>query len=80
MLDKLSAERARDVVMEALQSVQMDRRAIFVLSELDGHAMPEIAETLSIPLNTVYSRLRLARETFTAAARRILDDAEVPDE
>ncbi len=31
--------------------------------------MAEIAETLGIPLNTAYSRLRVAREEFTTTFR-----------
>jgi RNA polymerase sigma-70 factor (ECF subfamily) len=30
----------------------------------------EIAEVLAIPLNTVYSRIRLARRDFEAAVKR----------
>jgi RNA polymerase sigma-70 factor (ECF subfamily) len=33
--------------------------------------MPEIAESLGLPLNTAYSRLRLARRDFNAAAARL---------
>ena len=36
-----------------------------------GHSVPEIAETLEIPLNTAYSRLRLARQEYEAAVRRL---------
>jgi len=37
---------------------------------MDGIPMPEVAEALGVPLNTAYSRLRLARRDFQAAARR----------
>ena len=40
------------------------------MHELDGHAMPEIAAALGVPLNTAYSRLRLAREQFALVVRR----------
>lgn len=79
VVDKLSADEARDVVMEALQEVDMERRAVFVLNELDGHAMPDVAESLSIPTNTAYSRLRAARDQFETAVRQLLDE-EAPDE
>ena len=72
-LDELSADEARDVVMRAVQQLDMERRAIFVLSELDGHAMPEVAESLSVPLNTAYSRLQAARETFETVVRDMLE-------
>lgn len=60
---------AREAVMRALASLPDERRAVFILHELDGCAAPEIAQTLGIPLNTVYSRLRVARREFTDAAR-----------
>ncbi len=78
-LSNLSAEDARRVVMDAVQQIDMERRAIFVLNKLDGHAMPEVAEALSIPVDTAYSRKRAAEETFERAVRSILD-AEGRDE
>jgi RNA polymerase sigma-70 factor, ECF subfamily len=64
-------KEARKLVLAALDALGSDRRTVFVLHEIEEHAMPEIAEMLAVPLNTCYSRLRLAREEFTAAARRL---------
>jgi RNA polymerase sigma-70 factor (ECF subfamily) len=50
----------------------MNRRAVFVMADIDGVAVPEIAQALAIPVNTAYSRLRLAREDFREAAARLL--------
>jgi len=55
----------------ALSSVALERRAVLLLHEIEGHSMPEIAESLSIPLNTAYSRLRLARKEYEQAVRRL---------
>jgi len=44
---------------------------VFVLFELDGFSSPEIAQMTDVPLGTVASRLRRAREEFRAVARRI---------
>jgi RNA polymerase sigma-70 factor (ECF subfamily) len=44
---------------------------VFVLFELEGLSAPEIAELVGIPVGTVASRLRRARATFRAAARRL---------
>lgn len=44
---------------------------VFVLFELSGFSSPEIAELLAIPVGTVASRLRRAREEFRTVARRI---------
>lgn len=60
-----------DLVHAALDALDVDKRAVLVLHDLDGHSAPEIATALAIPLGTVYSRLRAAREEFTAAVRRL---------
>ena len=69
--DRLGVERDRALVLAALEGIELDRRAVFVLADIDGVAQPEIASVLGLPLGTVYSRLRLAREEFTAAVRRL---------
>ncbi len=51
----------------ALDLLDDDRRAVFVLAELEQMSAPEIAEALGTKLNTVYSRLRLARQDFERA-------------
>jgi len=60
--ETLAARQATDLVLAALEVLDDDRRSLFVLHELDGVSMPEVAAALSIPLNTAYSRLRLALE------------------
>jgi RNA polymerase sigma-70 factor (ECF subfamily) len=55
----------------ALAEVELDRRALLILHEIEGRAIPEVAESLGIPLNTAYSRLRLARRDYLAAHKRL---------
>jgi RNA polymerase sigma-70 factor (ECF subfamily) len=55
----------------ALTQVSLDRRAVLLLHEIEGHSIPEVAETLGIPLNTAYSRLRLARQEYELCVRRL---------
>jgi RNA polymerase sigma-70 factor (ECF subfamily) len=55
----------------ALTRVAVDRRAVLLLHEVEGHSVPEIAQTLQIPLNTAYSRLRLARREYELAVKRL---------
>jgi RNA polymerase sigma-70 factor (ECF subfamily) len=64
------AEAAR-FVNAVLESLDEDKRAVFVLAELEQMSAPEIAAALGVPLNTVYSRLRLARQEFGEAAARL---------
>ncbi len=46
------------------------KREVFMLTELEGFTAPEVAEALEVPVNTVYSRLRSARQTFEQAMAR----------
>jgi len=64
-----NAEAAR-LVHALLAGLDDDQREAFVLAELEQLAAPEIAEALGVKLNTVYSRLRLARAAFAEAAAR----------
>jgi RNA polymerase sigma-70 factor, ECF subfamily len=56
---------------EALASLPDEQREVFVLAELEQLSSPEIASALEINLNTVYSRLRAARQEFEAALKRL---------
>jgi RNA polymerase sigma-70 factor, ECF subfamily len=69
--ERIASEQDRRLCLEALDDLELDRRAVLVLHDIDGLTMPEIARALSIPLNTAYSRLRLAREQFRGAVRRL---------
>jgi RNA polymerase sigma-70 factor (ECF subfamily) len=65
----LVGEAAR-LVYRLLDSLDDDKRAVFVLVHFEQMPAREIARALGIPINTVYSRLRLARRDFDAALRR----------
>ncbi len=51
----------------ALYRLDLAQRAVFVLFELEEMTGEQVAEALEIPLGTVYSRLRLARQAFRRA-------------
>ncbi len=65
------AGQEQRLVLEALEALDLDRRAVVVLHDLDGHPIPEVARALNLRLNTAYSRLRLGRAEFVAAVRRL---------
>ena len=67
----LASAQARQLLLEALDEVELDRRAVLVLHEIDGHSVPEVALALSIPVNTAYSRLRLGLVDLRAAVKRL---------
>jgi RNA polymerase sigma-70 factor (ECF subfamily) len=56
---------------EALAALDEHKREVFVLSEVEQLSAPEIASLTGVPVNTVYSRLRVARQTFAAALHRL---------
>jgi RNA polymerase sigma-70 factor, ECF subfamily len=51
----------RDLLWRALGRLSEERRDVLVLHDLEGQSGAEIAAMLDIPVNTVHSRLRLAR-------------------
>ena len=53
-----------------LEKLDAAKREVFVLTELEDMTAPEIAAAVEIPLNTVYSRLRAARQELEAALQR----------
>jgi RNA polymerase sigma-70 factor, ECF subfamily len=63
-------KRAREVLDGLLARMDRDVRSVFVLFEIDGSTIPEIAEVLAIPQGTAASRLRRARKQFEAMVRR----------
>lgn len=69
--EELEGREQTRLVHAALQRVPLEQRAVLLLHELDGYPIPEVALSLGLNLNTAYSRLRLARETFRGAFRRV---------
>lgn len=67
----VAQSQARDLVIAALQSLDLDRRAVFIQHDLEELPMREIADALGVPAKTLYARLAVAREQFTAAVRRL---------
>jgi len=63
----LSKQR-RALLDRGLELLPLEQRAVFVLFELEGFSLPEIASDLGIPLGTATSRLRRARDKFAAWA------------
>jgi RNA polymerase sigma-70 factor (ECF subfamily) len=67
-LEQVEAARLVDTLLDRLDD---EKREVFVLAELEGMTVPEIAEITSANVNTVYSRLRAARKEFEAAVQRM---------
>ena len=67
----IQAAQDRALVTAALDSVEIERRAVLMLHEIDEVPVPQIAQALGIPVGTAYSRLRLARQELAAALARL---------
>lgn len=68
-----SALRGEEIALvdRLVRALPEERRAVFILAECEQMTAPEIAEALEVNLNTVYTRLRLARADFEAALTRL---------
>jgi RNA polymerase sigma-70 factor (ECF subfamily) len=62
--------RARAILDDLLEELDMDLRTVFVLYELEGMTTADIGVTLGVPRGTAASRLRRAREAFRLALKR----------
>lgn len=67
-MDPLVAQRR--ILWRALATLDEERRTVIILHDLEGYTGAEIAAQLDVPVNTVHSRLRLARAELLAAVQR----------
>lgn len=68
--EQASQREAQERLGALLDGLDDDKRVVFVMFEIEGIACEEIAEALSIPVGTVYSRLHTARRALQKAAVR----------
>jgi len=69
--DHLDERRARELLDTVLDRMSLDLRTVLVLVELEELEVREVAALLGIPQGTAASRLRRAREEFSAIASRV---------
>jgi RNA polymerase sigma-70 factor (ECF subfamily) len=69
-LEQTETHATLELLSNLLAELDEPKRAVFELVELEELTVPEVAQTLQIPLNTAYSRLRAARQAFEAAFAR----------
>jgi RNA polymerase sigma-70 factor (ECF subfamily) len=66
--DPLVAQR--NLLWRSLAVLDEAKRTIIILHDLEGYTGAEIAQQLDVPINTVHSRLRLARAELLAEVNR----------
>jgi RNA polymerase sigma-70 factor (ECF subfamily) len=64
-LSRAEASRTIDLLLESLEG---DKRVVFVMAELEGMTAREIGLVTGLEPSAVYSRLRAARTDFERAA------------
>jgi len=62
---------ATRLLSDSLARMSPAKREVFVMSEIHEMTGPEIAGALNLPVNTVFSRLRLARKALEADLHRL---------
>lgn len=68
--EQVARIQAAAVVRGALDAMDEDKRMTFVLADIEGMSVVEVAQCLNINLNTAYSRLRAARQILHQAIAR----------
>jgi RNA polymerase sigma-70 factor, ECF subfamily len=69
-LELASRSEAGRILHELLATLDEQKAAVFVLADIEGLSVPEIAEATDTNVNTVYSRLRAARKEFERALKQ----------
>jgi RNA polymerase sigma-70 factor (ECF subfamily) len=68
--DTMTADARRRLAL-VLDTLPPDRRAIFVMFELEERSCAEIADLFGVPVGTVHSRLHVARKEFRKGLERV---------
>lgn len=61
----------RELLDDILDSMPLELRTVFVLQEIEGLEVREVAALVQVPVGTASSRLRRAREEFSSIAKRV---------
>jgi RNA polymerase sigma-70 factor (ECF subfamily) len=68
---QLQTARQAKQLEQILDTLPLQYRVVFVMFELEGMSSEQIAESVGVPLNTVYSRLYRARKRFARALAKL---------
>lgn len=74
--DPFTSVELRPSIEAALSELSPDFRAVVVLADVQGVSLPEVAETLELPVGTVKSRLFRARRQLVARLGNLSTDSD----
>lgn len=69
--DVYAMKSAAAQLQAILAGMDEERREVFILADLEGFTAPEIAESTATNVNTIYARLRSARQIVEEAVQRL---------
>ena len=72
MPEKIQREEQAALIDRLLGYLNTDQRTCMVLRNIEGLSYEEIAEALKIPINTVRSRLKRAREKLLQIRNEVI--------
>ena len=72
----IEVHQARAILDAVLAQLTDEQRSTFLLYELGGYTGADIAELMEAPLQTVFSRLRKAREHVESRSKALVDERE----
>ncbi len=70
--EQVAQRQAADLVYLVLDSLDEDKRTMFVMVELEQMSAVEAAQVLGINLNTAYSRLKRGQAEFARQLKRVV--------
>lgn len=78
LADKTEFERkeTRKTIKQALETINLKKRTVVVLHDIEGRTMEEISEIIGIPLGTVKSRLFHGREDLKKKLEKVLGEKQ----
>jgi len=72
--ESLQSKQSAHLLLAALDTVPLTRRAVVIMHDLDGVPIVEVAARLSLTRFGAYARLRKARKELATALRRLLKE------
>jgi RNA polymerase sigma-70 factor (ECF subfamily) len=70
-VEQLQKRESLQCLAHILDQLDQQKRAVFVLYEIEELSMTEVAQAVDCPLQTAYSRLHAARRFVTEAAAKL---------
>ncbi len=75
---RAQSTQALSNVQRALDTLDLDKRSLFILFELEGESCDSLAAAFDVPVGTIYSRLHATRRAFMTAYAKITESPTTP--